>query len=235
MTKQWWFKFEYRIWRTDTALRRCSLETRAFWLEALCIMYETDTYRLEGSLEEVARIVGCETNQVAKCAAELLRTKTADVTLGNGSVTLLSRRLKRELSAREQTRLRVQKFRCNADVTLQSKSKSKSKNKREEESANAQPRARAISDPDEWLSTLKKEPIYSHVDIDREFRKASLWIEDHPGRRLTARFFRNWIDKIEPPLIATSKQPEMSEDERKMREGILASREMFYAGYGTGN
>jgi len=125
----WWFKFEFNIWRTDSSLRRCSLETRAFWLECLCVMHETDTYFVEGSVEELGWLIGCSTEIVAKCSVELQRTKTADVTLGNGSVTLLSRRLKRGLSDREQTRLRVQRHRGNANVTRQSKSKSKSKEK----------------------------------------------------------------------------------------------------------
>lgn len=136
MPKNWWFPLDFKIWRTDSTLRRCSLETRGFWIEALCVMHESDTYQLEGSLAELARLLGCDSAEVMRCAVELQRTKTADVTLGNGSVTLVSRRLKRELSDREQTRLRVQKYRCNADVTAHSnsniKSKSKNKNKREE-------------------------------------------------------------------------------------------------------
>jgi hypothetical protein len=135
MTKNWWFKFDFRVWRTDSKLRRCSLETRAFWLEVLCIMHETDTFCLTGSYKEIARLVGCETEEVARCCIELQRTETADVTLGNGDVTLVSRRLKRDLSDREQTRLRVQRHRGNADVTAQSKSNKKEvKNKEEEKS-----------------------------------------------------------------------------------------------------
>lgn len=83
-------------------------------------MHETDTYEVTGTLSELARLLGCESNEVMRCATELKETKTADVTLGNGSVTLMSRRLKRELSVREKTRLRVQKSRSNADVTPQS-------------------------------------------------------------------------------------------------------------------
>lgn len=133
MSKNWWFKFDYRVWRTDSRLRRCSLETRGFWLELLCAMYEADECEVTGSYEEIGWLVGCDAKIVARCAVELQRTKTADVTLGNGTVTFLSRRLKSELSDREKTRLRVQRHRGNADVTAQSKSKSKSKNKKEEE------------------------------------------------------------------------------------------------------
>lgn len=125
MTKNWWFKFDFRLWRSDSNLRRCSFETRGLWLEVLCIMYEMDTYKLEGSSSELARLVGCESSEIMRCAVELRQTKTADVTLGNGNVTLVSRRLKRDLNGKEQIRLRVQKHRRNASVTVQSKSNKK--------------------------------------------------------------------------------------------------------------
>lgn len=137
MAKNWWFKFDFRVWRTDTALRRCSLETRAFWLECLCVMHETEEYEVSGTYDELARLIGCDADAIGRCAVELQRTKTADVTLGNGFVTLLSRRMKRELSDRKQTRLRVQRHRGNAGVTQVKRdrviSKSKSNKKEEEE------------------------------------------------------------------------------------------------------
>jgi hypothetical protein len=133
MAKKWWFPLDFKVWRTDSSLRRCSLETRGFWLECLCIMNETETFEVSGTLSELARLLGCESNEVMKCATELKQTNTADVTLGNGDVTLVSRRLKREVSVREQGRLRTQRSRCNASVTAHNKSNSKSKNKKEEE------------------------------------------------------------------------------------------------------
>jgi len=127
----WWFKFDFKVWRTDSNLRRCSLETRGFWLEVLCVMHEADDCQIEGSYEELGWLIGCSPEVVARCVLELKRTGTADVTLGNGNVTLVSRRLKRDVSVREQTRLRVQKSRSNADVTVQSKSNKKEERKEE--------------------------------------------------------------------------------------------------------
>lgn len=121
-------------------------------------MHEEGQFILSGTLEEMAWLIGCAPEIVARCAAELQRTGTADVTLGNGNVTLLSRRLKRELSDREQTRLRVQRHRCNADVTAQSKSKSNKKEKEEEEGA-------AVSPP----SHLKKEAVFKAMNPTSEY------------------------------------------------------------------
>jgi hypothetical protein len=117
MAKQWWFKFDFKTWRTDSELRRCSLETRGFWLEVLCVMQETGEYKLAGTYEEIGWLIGCSPEVVARCVSELKRTGTADVTLRNDSVTLISRRLKRAAKLREQTRLRVQRLRSNGDVT----------------------------------------------------------------------------------------------------------------------
>lgn len=117
MAKNWWFKFDYRVWRTDSSVRRCSLETRGFWLELLCAMYESETCEISGSYEEIGWLVGCDPSIVARCLVELQRTKTADVTLGNGSVTVVSRRLRNELKVKKQTNLRVQRHRSNANVT----------------------------------------------------------------------------------------------------------------------
>lgn len=132
MTKNWWFKFDFKVWRTDSDLRRCSFETRGFWLECLCVMHESDAFKLSGSYEELGWLIGCSPDVVARCCVELKRTNTADVTLGNGNVTLLSRRMKRDLNVKKQTRLRVQKHRSNADVTVQSKESEVISKKKEE-------------------------------------------------------------------------------------------------------
>lgn len=137
MVKKWWFQFDFRVWRTDSDLRRCSLETRAFWLEVLCIMHETDDYELHGSFSEIARLIGCETAEAARCVTELSRTNTADVTISHDDVTVISRRLQRELKAKKDGRLRKRRQRERDNVTPLSHdiviSKSKSNKKEEEE------------------------------------------------------------------------------------------------------
>lgn len=133
MAKNWWFKLDFRVWRTDTVLRRCSLETRGFWLEMLCAMYEQGVFRITGTYEELGQLASCSESIAAKSCIELKSKNVADVTLGNGCVTLLSRRLKRELTSKENTRLRVRRHRSNADVTVQSNKKEVISNKKEEE------------------------------------------------------------------------------------------------------
>lgn len=202
MAKNWWFKFDFRLWRTDSDLRRCSLETKGFWLEVLCIMHETGDYKVEGTLEDLARLVGCHTSDITRCAIELQRTKTADVTLGNGTVTLVSRRLKRELKEREQTRLRVQRHRGNAPVTVQS-NKKEIKSKKEEEKrptqASATPRGTRLPEPFHLTTDMRawaaeKRPC---VDPVLETEKFVNYWRAKSGRDATKLDWRatwnNWI------------------------------------------
>lgn len=118
MIKKWWFPLEWRVWQSDPALSQCSLAARGFWLEMLCAMNAQETFQITGTFEQVARLARCDSSEVAKYAMELKATMSADVTLGHGSVTLLSRRLKREITTKEKNRLRKRKERCHADVTL---------------------------------------------------------------------------------------------------------------------
>lgn len=141
MAKNWWFKFDFRVWRNDSELQQCSLEARGFWLEMLCVMYEQETFQVSGSVQQIARLARCDSSDVSRISLELKNANVCDVTLGNGNVTLLSRRMKREVSIRESNRLRVMKHRCNGDVTAQSNKKEvkskKKEEKKEENGANA--------------------------------------------------------------------------------------------------
>lgn len=105
-------------------------------------MREMGTDRLRGSYADIARMVGCFPDEAERCIAELKRTGTASVTLGNAdvthNVTLVSRYIKKEVKARELTKLRVRKLRSNAHVTpvkrdiVRSKSKESEEEKKEE-------------------------------------------------------------------------------------------------------
>lgn len=110
-------------------------------------MHESESSKIEGSYEEIGWLIGCPPEVVARCVIELQRTKTADVTLGNGFVTVLSRRMKRELNDREQTRLRVQKSRRNADVTPVSHDRVKSKSNKEEVKSKKEEKAEEDTPP----------------------------------------------------------------------------------------
>ena len=88
-------------------------------------------------------------------------------------------------------------------ISRVSRDKPKQKQKQEaytEEEKSARKSTGKESQQD-WLASLKSEPVYAHVDIDRELGKAQVWIKSNPGRKLSKQFFTNWINKIEPPLV----------------------------------
>jgi hypothetical protein len=195
MVKNWWFQFHFKDWRTDSALHRCSLETRGLWIEVLCVMHETDAAELSGTRNELARLLGVLPEELARCLIELKNTKTANVTECNGIVTLLSRRRNRELSDKEQTRLRVQRHRGNASVT--NKVKVISKSKKEEK------KKIAAATDQEWLNSLTNNPAYKKLDVMTEFAKAGVWVSAN-NRSLTRRFFVNWLNRAKPMDVQTN-------------------------------
>lgn len=216
MKKDWWFKFEYSKW-DDADLRRCCLETQGFWLRVYITLRKTGKFSITATVEDFTRMVGCSAGEVRRSITELQKHNVADVTLCNGSVqksnsdvTLLSRSLKSELNTREKNKLRVRKFRGNGDVTPtvrdRVKSKSKELEEREElitnnvECEKPKPIARTVKKSnDEFLSDLKKDPTYSHIDIERELGKAKRWAEAN-NKQVNQRSFINWLNRIDKPM-----------------------------------
>lgn len=130
-------------WLKDPDLSKCKPQTRGIWADAICAMHE-DGRRgvLSGTPEQLARICRCSPDEIEAAAEELKATKTATVTIRNGRVTLVNRRMQREEKARELTRKRVSRHRgrraaegsesaCNEKVTSYSSSSSSASAKEE--------------------------------------------------------------------------------------------------------
>jgi len=60
----------------------------------------------------------------------------------------------------------------------------------------------STSNNGDFLSKIKTNPAYSHVDIDTELSKMDAWLmlAKNRGRKKTPRFILNWLNKIEKPL-----------------------------------
>lgn len=117
-------------WLRDT--RQLSHASKGVWIDILCIawnepqrgVYERINYMASNELGMpfCGRDEGCIS--APKCAFHYILTElacVANVTFSNGHVTVVSRRMVREESSREKTRLRVAKYRepqlSNANVT----------------------------------------------------------------------------------------------------------------------
>lgn len=55
----------------------------------------------------------------------------------------------------------------------------------------------------DFLSDLKNDPFYSHVDFDVEIERMRRWLARpaNRNRRLTERFVLGWIEKIDRPVV----------------------------------
>ena len=132
---------------------------------------------------------------------ELNHGKTADVTLRNNDVTIESRRMLRDATTRESTRNRVKRFRDanmkrssnTVDIELHSKIDIKSDRKKK--------KIGTPSDAD-WLISLRANPAYSGIDVDKELSRMDAWLSTPKGtgRKKTRSFIVNWLNKIEQPM-----------------------------------
>lgn len=106
--KDYYAKWEWRLWTSDPALSMCQPATRGIWMDALCAMMEQGTDRLAGSVEQLARVCRCSAAEMEAAIADLEANNAASVEskpLANGqqnvSKILVCRRLSRELEIKQ--------------------------------------------------------------------------------------------------------------------------------------
>lgn len=187
------FFFYTGDWKKDPQLSQCSLATRGAWIELLCAMHDNGrTGIITGTIKELAQICRCNATQMRAALHQLGTSKTAHVTLGhagsNAKITVVNRRMQRELKAREQARLRQQRLRerktsrsRTKNVQKSSSSSSSSYSKEEDVEAKCNGREReGFLDAEDALSLkfsegffddLQDQKIYSHLDVRHVFKK----------------------------------------------------------------
>jgi hypothetical protein len=105
----------------------------------------------------------------------------------------------------------------------ESTSTSESESEREAEALPEAEPERASPSNGDFLSKLKSNPAYSHIDINNELSKMDAWllIPKNKGRKKTPRFIVNWLNKIEKPLTREQEESEISTPARVMIGGVL--------------
>lgn len=58
---------------------------------------------------------------------------------------------------------------------------------------------------DEWMQTLKGNPAYAGIDVDREYAKMRAWCEAHQ-KQPSRRRFVNWLNRCERPIVAQPRE-----------------------------
>jgi hypothetical protein len=89
--------------------------------------------------------------------------------------------------------------RDNPQETGESKVKESKVNKRKD----SKPPSAFLSIED-FLKSLKTNPAYTGIDIDRELAKMDAWLITNPGRKKTQRFIVNWLNKIDKPISVSA-------------------------------
>jgi hypothetical protein len=93
-----------------------------------------------------------------------------------------------------------------AEPTLVISAKAEGEGEGEGEGNEKEKRRADVSAPandSEWLGTLKADPAWAGVDIDREFARMRAWAEQH-RKQPTRRRFVNWLLRCERPINSTS-------------------------------
>ena len=134
MNKRPSLQFYPADWRKDPQLQMCSMATQGIWINLLCIMWEAETEgEIAGKEAELIRLIGCTPNDFAEFAEEIKRHNFGDVTICNGDVTIINRRMKRVFLEREGVKERVRQHRkrqSNENVTPYSSSSTSSSSTR---------------------------------------------------------------------------------------------------------
>ncbi len=149
MSRLFFFKFEPADWFRDT---KClSFHAKGCWIDLICILWDASprgkkTFDMAGWSAEL----GKPEAQIQAAFDELMKRNICYIeTLGNGDVTVMSRRQVREEKAREQGASRVQRFRkrhgngdVNAPVTVESQSQSQNQSQNQSQKKNKKEKKR---------------------------------------------------------------------------------------------
>ena len=100
---------------SEPGLIMASLEAFGAWMKTLLVMWRDDQPNITHTLAHWSRLWGVPEDRASAIIAELSECNVCNVTNGNGSVTLISRRLSRRAKERTDTAKRVAKHRAQKD------------------------------------------------------------------------------------------------------------------------
>ena len=112
MPKHFFMQYVPGDWLSDAQVSQCRPATRGIWWDAISAMHGIDRCgQLSGTVEALARVCRCRVDEMRAAADDLRSTGAADVTVSNGIVTLVNRRMRREYENRQAVKNRVDRHR----------------------------------------------------------------------------------------------------------------------------
>ncbi|HYK88837.1 MAG TPA: hypothetical protein VE398_08710 [Acidobacteriota bacterium] len=114
MPKHFFMQYVPGDWLSDAQVSQCRPATRGIWWDAISVMHGIDRCgQLSGTVEALARVCRCRVDEMRAAVDDLRSTGAADVTVSNGIVTLVNRRMRREYENRQAVKNRVDRHRRN--------------------------------------------------------------------------------------------------------------------------
>ena len=114
MAKHFFMQYVPGDWLSDAQVSQCRPATRGIWWDAISAMHGIDRCgQLSGTVEALARVCRCRVDEMRAAVDDLRSTGAADVTVSNGIVTLVNRRMRREYENRQAVKNRVDRHRKN--------------------------------------------------------------------------------------------------------------------------
>ena len=151
-------QFYVKDWLSDPELRMASHSTKGIWIDMLCYMWESsERGRLRGNFVQIQKLVSATDKDIHTFMDEAMTLKFCDVTERNNFVTITNRRMYQDYLNKQNTRLRVQRYRkkqkCNIDVTPSSPSPSPTPPIKNKE--------RAVFIPDNFEKFYSEYPVHT--------------------------------------------------------------------------
>ncbi len=114
------FQFYIKDWLSDPQLKMASFSAKGMWIYLLCFMWECpERGKISGTKAQIMKVLGATEIELNQFLTEAKTLNFCDVTKCNDgcndNVTIINRRMHREWKEKENTRLRVQKFRGSVD------------------------------------------------------------------------------------------------------------------------
>jgi len=74
---------------------------------------------------------------------------------------------------------------------------------------------------EEFIKSLKENPAYKKIDIDKELAKMDAWLitPKGKGRKKTRQFILNWLNRIDTPVELGSQKLKPADPNCKLRKG----------------
>jgi hypothetical protein len=215
------------------------LEIRGAWISIIDHLWFSEPRgRSTHSFDQWARVLGSDEETAKRIIDYLLHNKIADCNVEcNGNVTVVSRRIEREEKDRENTKLRVDRFRkkssCNADVTplcngnvTPKKLEVRSQKSEKDLTTSAETYSEKAKNSIQKLLNENREiwhEAYPAINLETETAKALSWLLSNPKNKKSdfKRFLNNWMLRAQDkaPRVGAVGKP-LTLKEIVAREGL---------------